>query len=106
MKQFIACFVLAFCVIFVCGVSLKAGNSFRGVVVLIDDCTIMVKSGDIEKTFIVGNDGDVVWGKALSSKKRKALIEICQTVTVSFAAEGGSLKAKKIEIEKESDCYQ
>jgi hypothetical protein len=79
-----------------------AGTGFRGVVVLLEKDSVMVKSWNVEKTFVIGPDLAVA-GKTPGAK---AILELCQTVYIEYVSEGGVLKATRAKIEKESDCYQ
>ena len=79
-----------------------AGDGFKGVVVLLEKDTVMVKSWNVEKTFVTGPDL-VITGKTPGAA---SVLELCQRVYVEYVSEGGVLRATKVKIEKESDCYQ
>ena len=80
----------------------EAKDVFRGEVVLLDSGSVMVKSWNVEKVFMTDPAPEVVW----KDPSRKGPLEICQRVYVEYVAEKGKLRATKIVIEKESDCYQ
>jgi hypothetical protein len=85
----------------------EAKNDWRGVIIYFDSSSFMVKSGGSEKTFLLDKDTVISWSTALASRNTgSAVLEICQTVAVDYITEKSNLKAKKVIIVKESDCYK
>ena len=79
-----------------------ASKSFSGRVIYLEDGKFMVKTGPTESEFVYDSSLEIVSGRLVESK----IIEICQYVRVSYIQEGKTLKATRVEILKESDCYK
>jgi hypothetical protein len=86
-----------------------ASKSFSGRVIYLEEGKFMVKVGPAESEFVYDSSLEIIpayQGSDKSDAAESPKIEICQYVRVAYTREGKTLKATRVEILKESDCYK